>query len=80
VVTHDALSKLPLYQGLRIPEVWLWRNDDLEVHCLEPDGYRRAGRSRLLPGLHLALLATHARMPTSTMRYRRFAARSVSRG
>ena len=63
VVTHDALSKLPLYQGLRIPEVWLWRNDDLEVHCLEPDGYRRATRSRLLPDLDLSLLATYTRMP-----------------
>jgi len=63
VVTHEALSKLPLYQGLEIPEVWLWRNGDLEVHVLEPDGYRRATRSRLLPDLDLALLAAHARMP-----------------
>ncbi|WP_295392850.1 Uma2 family endonuclease [uncultured Thiodictyon sp.] len=63
VITHEALSKLPLYQGLRIPEVWLWRNSDLEVHVLEPDGYRRATRSRLLPDLDLALLAAHARMP-----------------
>ena len=63
VVTHEALSKLPLYQGLEIPEVWLWRNGDLEVQVLEPDGYRRATRSRLLPDLDLALLAAHARMP-----------------
>lgn len=63
VITHEALSKLPLYQGLEIPEVWLWRKAELEVHVLEPDGYRRATRSRLLPDLDLALLAAHARMP-----------------
>ena len=63
VVTHEALSKLPLYQGLEIPEVWLWRNGDLEVHALDPDGYRRGNRSRLLPDLDPALLAAHARMP-----------------
>jgi Uma2 family endonuclease len=63
VVTHEALSKLPLYQGLGIPEVWLWRNGDLEVHVLEPDGYRRGTRSRLLPDLDLDLLAARARMP-----------------
>jgi hypothetical protein len=57
---HDALSKLPLYQGLGIPEVWLWRNADLEVHVLDPDGYRRTASSRLLPGLDLALLAVPA--------------------
>ncbi|WP_295607419.1 Uma2 family endonuclease [uncultured Lamprocystis sp.] len=63
VITHEALSKFPLYQGLGIPEVWLWRNGDLEVYLLEPDGYRRDTRSRLLPDLDLALLAAHARMP-----------------
>jgi Uma2 family endonuclease len=63
VVTHEALSKLPLYQGLGIPEVWLWRSGDLDVHVLEPEGYRRGTRSRLLPDLDLALLAGHVRMP-----------------
>jgi len=63
VVTHEALSKLPLYQGLEIPEVWLWCNGDLEIYVLDPDGYRRDTRSRLLPDLDLALLAAHARMP-----------------
>jgi len=63
VVTSDALSKLPLYQALAIPEVWIWRRDDLEVYCLEGDSYRRSPDSRLLPDLDIELLAAHARMP-----------------
>jgi len=63
VVTSDTLSKLPLYQALAIPEVWIWRRDDLEVYCLEGDSYRRSPGSRLLPDLDIELLAAHARMP-----------------
>jgi len=63
VVTSDALSKLPLYQALAVPEVWIWRRDDLEVYCLEGDSYRRSPGSRLLPDLDIELLAAHARMP-----------------
>ena len=63
VVTEDALSKLPLYQALSIPEVWIWRRDELEVHVLEQAGYQRSPASRLLPHVDLGLLAAHARMP-----------------
>jgi len=65
VVSSDALSKLPLYQALAIPEVWIWRRDDLEVYCLDDDvgGYRRSPGSCLLPDLDIELLAAHARMP-----------------
>lgn len=38
VVSSAALSKLALYQSLAIPEVWIWRKDDLEVYCLDRDG------------------------------------------
>lgn len=62
VVTRDALSKLPLYRALAIPEVWIWRQDDLEVYCLDADGYRRSTNSRLLPDLDIRLFAAHARM------------------
>lgn len=71
VVTSDALSKLPLYQALAIPEVWIWREGDLEVHCLDQGDYRRSTTSHLLPDLdiHLLpdldiqLLTAHVRMP-----------------
>jgi Uma2 family endonuclease len=63
VVASDALSKLPLYQALAIPEVWIWRKDDLEVYCLDGDSYRRSPGSCLLTDLDIGLLAAHARMP-----------------
>ncbi len=63
VVTSDALSKLPLYQALGIPEVWIWRKDELEVYCLDQGVYRRSPSSSLLPDLDIPLLAAHARMP-----------------
>lgn len=63
VVTQDALSKLPLYQALYIPEVWIWRRGQLEVHVLDQEGYQRNSSSRLLPDLDLSLLSAHARMP-----------------
>jgi Uma2 family endonuclease len=63
VVTSDALSKLPLYQALAIPEVWMWRMGELEVHCLDRGAYRRSLTSHLLPDLDIPLLAAHAEMP-----------------
>jgi Uma2 family endonuclease len=69
VDTSDALSKLPLYAAVGVPEVWLWRRQQLEIHVLEDAdaqsarAYRRSATSRLLPGLDVELLAAHVRMP-----------------
>jgi Uma2 family endonuclease len=63
VVSRDALSKLPLYQALAIPEAWLWRRDQLEVFVLDRGAYHHAPSSRLFPGLDMDLLAAHVRMP-----------------
>ncbi|NBC12028.1 MAG: Uma2 family endonuclease, partial [Gammaproteobacteria bacterium] len=69
VDTSDALSKLPLYGALGIPEVWLWRREQLEIYVLDQldvqsdSGYRLSDRSGLLPELDVELLAAHVRMP-----------------
>lgn len=57
VWTGGGLDKLDIYRGLRIPEVWFWREGAIEVHVLSPDGYARRSRSSVLPKLDLALLA-----------------------
>jgi Uma2 family endonuclease len=62
VVSRDALSKLPLYQALAIPEVWIWRDGQLEVRVLDGGSYRRSPSSRLLPHLDIGLLADHVQM------------------
>ena len=69
VDTSDALSKLPLYQSLGIPEVWLWRRERLEIQVLSTAdaatnaGYQPSARSGLLPDLDPELLARHVRLP-----------------
>jgi Uma2 family endonuclease len=69
VDTSDALSKLPLYGALGIPEVWLWRREELEIYVLDKldvqsdSGYRLSDRSGLLPELDVELLAAQVRTP-----------------
>ncbi|MEZ5962494.1 MAG: Uma2 family endonuclease [Planctomycetota bacterium] len=57
VITSGGLSKLEVYRGLGVPEVWFWRRDRLEVHVLRGDSYVAAPASELLPSLDLTLLA-----------------------
>ncbi|MCG6940574.1 MAG: Uma2 family endonuclease, partial [Thiohalocapsa sp.] len=60
-----ALSKLPLYGAVGIPEVWIWRQHALEIHVLDQaqGTYRRSSASRLLPELDVELRAAHVQMP-----------------
>jgi Uma2 family endonuclease len=57
-LTTGGLSKLEIYRRFNVPEVWFWRRQTLEIFALQDDGsaYETVPRSRLLPGLDLALL------------------------
>ena len=55
--TAGGLDKLEVYRGLDVPEVWLWRAGEIEVHALRDEQYSRAERSLLLPDLDLGLVA-----------------------
>jgi len=45
------------YRLFKVPEVWLWRRNKLEVFVLNAAGtYDAARTSRLLPGLDIALV------------------------
>jgi Uma2 family endonuclease len=57
IVTRPAVSKLEVYEGLGVPEVWLLERGKLAVHRLGERGYERRARSALLPGLDLEELA-----------------------
>jgi Uma2 family endonuclease len=52
-----GIDKLAVYQGLGVPEVWLWKAGAITIHLLGPKGYRKARRSRILPALDVAELA-----------------------
>lgn len=54
-VTTSSIPKLPIYEALRVPEVWRWR-DGLEVLRLTTQGsYETATASSALPGFPFEL-------------------------
>jgi Uma2 family endonuclease len=55
--TNPLLDKLHVYQGLGVPEVWLFRNDAFELYRLGDAGYQPIERSGFLPTLDFALIA-----------------------
>jgi Uma2 family endonuclease len=57
VWTAGGIDKLEVYRGLRVPEVWFWKDGALRFFALEGQGYLACPRSRLLPGLDPALIA-----------------------
>jgi Uma2 family endonuclease len=63
VITHGGLDKLAIYQGLGVREVWFWIDGEISIHRLAGKRYRRATRSRFVPGLDPELLARYASRP-----------------
>ncbi|HEV7405819.1 MAG TPA: Uma2 family endonuclease [Chthoniobacteraceae bacterium] len=59
-LTSGGLAKLEIYRRFAVPEVWIWRQGRLEVHCLRADGsgYDPESASRLLADLPIAALET----------------------
>jgi Uma2 family endonuclease len=57
-LTSGGVQKLELYRRFAVPEVWIWRKGQLEIHALLSGGgtYERVPASRLLPGLDIPLL------------------------
>lgn len=72
VWTSGGLDKLEIYRRLAVAEVWIWRDDALEVYVLRDDRYERQERSAVLPGLDVALLATFLDRPTVLRAVRAF--------
>lgn len=74
--THGGMNKLEIYRSLKIPEVWYWRKEKIEVHLLQEGGaYEVALRSRLLPELDLALLTSFLDHESQTQAVRAYRAR-----
>ncbi len=58
IYTNPILDKLYVYDGLEIPEVWLWKDGTFELYRRRAQGgYDRVERSALLPNLDFALVA-----------------------
>ncbi|MDP8964195.1 MAG: Uma2 family endonuclease [Cyanobacteriota bacterium] len=63
VVSSGSLDILSVYQGLGVPEVWLWKNNQLSIYHLRSQGYEQISKSELLPELDLALLVKYLIYP-----------------
>ncbi|HEY8077353.1 MAG TPA: Uma2 family endonuclease, partial [Labilithrix sp.] len=72
--TSGGLDKLEVYRELGVREVWLWESGAISVHVLQKGGYRRVAKSRLLPRLDLAAVATLATAEDQTAAVRTFRA------
>ena len=45
VWTSGGLDKLEVYRGLGVDEVWVWRNETIQVYRLEGEDYMQMSRS-----------------------------------
>ena len=71
-ITSGSTNKLAKYLRLRIPEVWFWENNRLDVYGLREDNYEQVSRSELLPELDLELLVRCVLMPSRIEARREF--------
>lgn len=78
--TTPILDKLHVYDGLEIPEVWLWKDGAFELYrrresasAAGPAGYDRIERSRFLPDLDFALVAGFVTREDQDVALREFA-------
>lgn len=68
VVTSGGVSKLAVYQGLGVPEVWFWQEQRLVFYHLSVNGkdYLQSDRSLLFPGLDPELLISFIQIDRQT--------------
>src|SRR5207253_10095476 len=45
-LTSGGISKLELYRRFKVPEVWFWRRNKLEIHVLDSSGNYQLRSSR----------------------------------
>ena len=70
--TRGGIDKLRVYQKLGVEEVWIWRKGVIEIYVLAGENFERSPRSRILPDLDLALLASMLDRDTLTQAVRDF--------
>lgn len=62
IITSGLIDKLAVYEGLSVPEVWVWQHDQLLLYHLRQTGYEQICISEFLPNLDLELLCRCIRM------------------
>ena len=56
-LTSGGIDKLEIYRRFKVPEVWLYRRNQLEIFALNSSGrYSKVQKSRLLRSLDIQLI------------------------
>jgi Uma2 family endonuclease len=63
VITSGTLNKLNVYKPLNIPEVWFWKNKQLQIFQLTDGEYQQVTRSQFFLDLDLELLQHYINYP-----------------
>lgn len=67
--TTGRIYKLEVYRKLGVREVWYWREGRIEPYLLRGERYRLAARSKVLPGIDLAEVASLLDRPSASREY-----------
>jgi len=78
-LTSGGLSKRAFYAKFEIPELWIWREDRLEVHVWNAAArtYAASPVSVQLPGIDLAAIQVCALLPSINQAVREFRKRTT---
>ena len=55
-VDFTSLTDVEAYQLLKIPELWVYRREELKIYLLIEDGYQESENSRLFPDINIKKL------------------------
>jgi hypothetical protein len=77
ITEKPEIERGPLWRALPLRELWIWYQDELQVHRRGPAGWSIEQRSELLPGLDLELLGGLAAEPEPAEALRAFLAETA---
>ncbi|WP_149978367.1 Uma2 family endonuclease, partial [Microcystis aeruginosa] len=55
-VDFTSLTDVEAYQLLKIPELWVYRREELKIYLFREDGYQERENSRLFPDINIKKL------------------------
>ncbi|MCC5665955.1 Uma2 family endonuclease [Nostoc sp. CHAB 5784] len=64
IVTSGSINRKELYKPKKVPEVWFWKSNSIQIFRLSESGeYEEVNRSGFFPNLDPALLLHYIAMP-----------------
>jgi Uma2 family endonuclease len=72
VLSSGGINKLAVYQGLGVPEVWFWQNNQFSIYRLCEENYQLINKSEFLPNLDLSALAKYIKYPSQSQAVKAF--------